>query len=224
MTSKPEVIYVGDPMCSWCWGIAPTIERIAERDDVDVNVLVGGLRPGPNARKLDDQMRRELGHHWEKVADVSGQPFDITTLMRPDWVYDTEVPALAVVTMRRHSPGEVLRFFSHLQRAFYAEGVDVTDMDRYPALVSDFAVDPGDFCKEMSSVETRTRTWQEFGEARELGVAGFPTVLLRIDDTIQVLSRGYATPDHFDNLLTYWVEGRQPTSADVGTCSLEGGC
>lgn len=224
MVTKPEIIYVGDPMCSWCWGIAPAIHSIANRTDVTVRVVVGGLRPGPSAQLLDDRLRAELAHHWAKVEEVSGQPFDTTVLQRENWVYDTELPAIAVTTMRRHVPAATLSFLTHLQRAFYADGVDITDPAQYPRLTADFAVDPAAFVEEMGSEEARTRTWQEFGEARELGVAGFPTVLLRLDDSTQVLTRGYASAERFDDLLTYWVEGRQPNSASIGVCSIDGSC
>lgn len=224
VAQKPEVIYVGDPMCSWCWGLAPVMHHIAERTDVEVRVLVGGLRPGPNAQRLDDRMRRELAHHWEKVATASGQPFDTSVLERQDWVYDTELPSIAVTTMRRHAPSETLGFFTHLQQAFYADAIDVTDPAQYPGLLTDYAVDRDTFVQEMLSDEARTRTWQEFGEARELGVAGFPTVLLKINGTTQVLSRGYAGQEYFDNVLAHWMKGNQPGLADAEACSTDGTC
>ena len=28
MTVDKEIIYVGDPMCSWCWGFSPVLKRI----------------------------------------------------------------------------------------------------------------------------------------------------------------------------------------------------
>ena len=44
-----EFVYVGDPMCSWCWGFAPVLERMQEVYDVPLRVVVGGLRPGSEA-------------------------------------------------------------------------------------------------------------------------------------------------------------------------------
>ena len=102
------------------------------------------------------------------------------------------------------------------------EVADITDPDEYPGLVSGFDVEPAAFMSELSSEEARTRAWQDFAAARELGVLGFPTVLLRIEGSIQVLSRGFAPIDHFDNQLAYWVEGRQPDSASAYTCSIDG--
>ena len=30
MTATRTLIYVHDPMCSWCWGFRPTFERLCE--------------------------------------------------------------------------------------------------------------------------------------------------------------------------------------------------
>jgi len=223
VNGKPEVIYVGDPMCSWCWGMAPVLHHVAGRDDVGFRVVVGGLRPGPSAQPLDDSLRAMLAHHWEKVAEVSGQLFDTDVLAREGWIYDTEMPAIAVTTMRHHAPAETLRFFTDLQRAFYSDGVDITDRRAYPQLLDGYDVEPGEFLAQMASPDGRTRAWQDFAEARRLGVQGFPTVLLEVDGGTQVLSRGYADRSHFDDQLGYWVEGRLPDAADAGTCSLDTG-
>ena len=222
MAAKPEIIYIGDPMCSWCWGISPVIEGIADRDDVVVTVVVGGLRPGPSAQPLDADLKTMLGEHWSKVTETTGQPFDHSFLDRTGWVYDTELPAMAVTTMREMAPQETLRFFNHLQGSFYRDGVDITDPAEYPVLIKEFPVDGEVFLKSLNSDEARTRAWEDFGRARELGALGFPTVLLRVEGSTQVLSRGYASADHFDNQLAYWVEGRQPDSASIYTCSVDG--
>ena len=223
MTTKPEVIYIGDPMCSWCWGMAPVIERIARRRDVDFRIVVGGLRPGPAAQILDDDLRGVLAHHWEQVAGTTGQPFAPASLERENWTYDTEMPARAVVTMRHLQPENELGLFTHIQRAFYADGVDITDAAAYPALIDAFDVDESDFMRMLVSEEARTAAWNDFATARELGATGFPTVLLRIEGTLQVLSRGYAGADYFDSVLAQWVEGVQAVSAN-GACSIDAPC
>ncbi|MCP4304841.1 MAG: hypothetical protein GY788_08215 [bacterium] len=144
-------------MCSWCWGIAQAIHRIADRDDVELRVIVGGLRPGPNAQPLDDQLRQQLARLWDKVASVSGQPFDKAALERPAWVYDTELTANAVTTMRRLSPFDTLTRFTHLQTSFYADTVDITD--QYTGLIAGYDVDPGRFMAELESDEAKTFAW-----------------------------------------------------------------
>jgi len=75
-----RLIYVGDPMCSWCWGFAPEIAALAEQFPVEV--VVGGLRPGPLAQPLEDGLAGFLAQHWFEIAEQTGQPFDISFLDR----------------------------------------------------------------------------------------------------------------------------------------------
>ena len=42
-----EIIYVGDPMCSWCWGISPqlnALERYGKQQGIPFRLVLGGLR------------------------------------------------------------------------------------------------------------------------------------------------------------------------------------
>ncbi len=43
---KKELIFVLDPMCSWCWGFAPVIEQLRETqaDNYNFSLVMGGLR------------------------------------------------------------------------------------------------------------------------------------------------------------------------------------
>jgi putative protein-disulfide isomerase len=63
-----EFVYVGDPMCSWCWGFAPALELLVARYSLPVRVIVGGLRTGPAAPVLDGTMRAFLAHLVKKAG------------------------------------------------------------------------------------------------------------------------------------------------------------
>ena len=136
-----ELIYVGDPMCSWCWGFAPVLEHLDARFDLPLTVVAGGLRPGDAAQEMDDRLKGYLDQEWRKIEEATGQPFDRATLDRDGWTYDTMTADTAVVTMRAHNPTETLRFFNRVQQAFYAEAVDVTDAGAYPPLLEGFDID-----------------------------------------------------------------------------------
>lgn len=190
-----KLIYVGDPMCSWCWGFAPEIDGLA--DEFPVEVLVGGLRPGPSAQVLDDRMASSLRHHWREVAERTGQPFDESILCRRDgWVYDTEPADIAVVVMREMSQTATLPFFTTIQHAFYADGLDVTDLDILTELATGFEIDTGDFSKRLASTEAKKSAWADFSLARRWGISGFPALIGEIeDDRLALLTRGWTTAD-----------------------------
>ena len=75
-TNAKEILFVADPMCSWCWGFSPVITAIDEavRDRAAITLVVGGLRPG-TTEAMDDAMKGTIRHHWEEVGRASGQPF-----------------------------------------------------------------------------------------------------------------------------------------------------
>lgn len=189
------LLYVGDPMCSWCWGFSPELVSLASRFGLGVEVVVGGLRPGPAAQPLNDRLRGFLANEWERIADATGQPFDRSTLDRAGWVYDTEVADRAVVAARTLDPSLAFPMFERVQRAFYAEAVDVTDPAVHPRLGAEVGLEPDALADLLASPENRSRTWEDFGQARRLGATGFPSLFLRRRREAVVLTRGYRPAD-----------------------------
>lgn len=205
LPDRIEFVYVGDPMCSWCWGFAPVLDAMIRRYDIPMQTVVGGLRPGPNAEPLDEITRRTLAEHWDHVEEASGQPFDRAALEREDWVYDTELGAIAVVTMRRLDESRTFDFFKRLQRAFYAENVDITDPGAYPGLLEGFEVDRAEFMDLLQSEEMKREAWADFALARRLTATGFPTLLLRVGEDYLLVTRGYLPWESLEPALTGWL-------------------
>ena len=221
MAKDLELIYVADPMCSWCWGFAPVIEKVEVSSGIPLRIIVGGLRPGRQAERLE-LIRDYVGHHWKQVAAVSGQPFDVAGLDREDWMYDTMVADTAVVTMRQIAPDETRRFLHAVQRAFYANRVDVTDELVYRDLVEGFPVDPDEFVTQLDSSEMRALAEQDFLEANWLGVSGFPTLLLRDGASTTPISLGYAPFDTVAGRINTLVQKMYPDAAAGLLCDVDG--
>ena len=182
--------------------------------DIPIRVVVGGLRPGPDAEVLDDRLQGVLGHHWDQVEQASGQSFDHSFLERRDgWRYDTELPAKAVVAMRSLDEKMTLPFHTRLQQAFYAEGIDITDQNQYSALVEGFDIDPEEFERRLESDETTRLTWNDFAEARSLGISGFPALL--VSDGVQhsAVTRGFMPADRLLPALSDWLLGEYGDTA-----------
>lgn len=210
-----ELVYVGDPMCSWCWGFAPSLEALRARFDLPLRVVVGGLRPGEAAEPMTDAMAATLAHHWEQVAEASGQPFDHAPLARRGWRYDTEPAAVAFVAVREVWPDLAIPWFFRLQQAFYAENVDLTDTGVYQALASELLPNPLHFLVTFGDVETRRAAWRDFQWASQMGVRGFPTLLLRDGERWGALCRGYLPPEALVQGFEGWLRERLGDEAEA---------
>jgi len=191
------LVYVADPMCSWCYGFARELAVLCEHyPEVPVHLVMGGLR-AYNTRVLDRAMARTLGHHWEEVHRKSGQPFTRTQLERDDFVYDTEPACRAVVTVRENNAPLALPMLHAVQRAFYAQGLDVTrgavltDVYANVCAAADAEFDATAFFAAFESDPIKATTRADFALAQEWGIRGFPTLLAVHGERPHLIAPGY---------------------------------
>lgn len=188
----PVIIYVGDPMCSWCYGFAPEITKVKEAfPDHDFKLVLGGLRP--HGTETMSELGDFLKHHWEEVSKRSGQPFSYGILSDKNFVYDTEPACRAVVAARQMNPDVELAFFKAVQTLFYVDNRNTGDVSAYLDLAQQFELDTADFKTRFESEEVRYETAQDFQLASEMGVRGFPSVVIRHNGQLFMVANGYMT-------------------------------
>lgn len=196
-----QILYFGDPMCSWCYGFAPHISKIKDhyKSDLDFRLVMGGLRPG-GTEKIGD-MTSFLKHHWEEVNQRSGQPFSYDIFDNPNFVYDTEPPCRAVVTMRKMSPLKEFDFFKAVQSAFYQHNADTNATSTYTDLAKTFDIDSSSFTRRFESEEIKVKTQEDFMFSQKLGVRGFPTTVLKHNEKYFLLANGYQDADSIIKII-----------------------
>lgn len=203
-----QLIYFSDPMCSWCYGFAPVIDAIRAEfgEALPIRLVMGGLRPGTE-EPMTAEARQEIGAHWRHVQDASDQPFEWSALEREGFVYDTDPAARAVVIVRRHKPALALDFLERAQRAFYAEGRDVTEARVLVDLAAEFGLDREEFLIEWASRPAKQETWADYGVSQRAGVTGFPTLVAgpNAEGAFGVVTRGYAPADQVLAILRAWM-------------------
>ncbi|MDY6949587.1 MAG: DsbA family protein [Pseudomonadota bacterium] len=195
------VIYVGDPMCSWCWGVSPAvveIERFCADRQVGFSLRVGGLRPG-GGDPWNASFRSFLRHEWQVIQQRTGQPFGFQLLDRATYDYDTEPACCAVVAVRtmtqerRNANATLVSFFAAVQKKFYTQGQDPCDIQFYRELCEQHEIDFDQFQATARSRATLQATHQDYAQVRQWGVRGFPTFLLQAHGRISAIQSGYTT-------------------------------
>lgn len=196
-----EVLYVGDPMCSACWGISPALRQLeaeASARRIPFRILVGGLRAG-GGDAWTDEFRDFLRHHWEEIGARTGQPFSTRFLDRASFDYDTEPSCRAFVVLRDMlsdrggAATDTHEVFAAIQRKFYADAEDPTDASFYRSICVANGLDFSTFVTRFEHPDAKRATAVEFQEVRGLGVRAFPTVLYRDGTSVSVLAVGYTT-------------------------------
>ena len=203
-----QLIYFADPMCSWCWGFAPVIDAVRARwgEALPVRLVLGGLRPG-TTEPMAQTAKTELAGHWTHVTEASGQPFADGGMAAPDFVYDTDPAARAVVVARRAGMDVALRFLHDAQRAFYAEGRDVTRPETLAQIAATLGLPKQSFLADLASDEAKQETWKDYAISRGAGVTGFPTLIAgpQPDGTWLAVTRGFQPAGSVLSHLEAWM-------------------
>lgn len=193
---KPTLIYFGDPMCSWCYGFSPEYSKALDalEGKVEMEFIMGGLRPY-NTQVMTD-LAEFLQHHWEEVSKRSGQPFSYDILKEATIKYDTEPACRAVVTVKMMKPEIAFDFFKKIQTTFYSDNKDPNLTATFVALAEEFGLDKKTFEQLFESNEIKDATREEFAFSGEMGVHGFPTVVLKKGEKLFLISNGYTEAEN----------------------------
>ena len=202
-----QLIYIMDPMCSWCWGFSPVMQQVLEQAQaagVKVSLRVGGLRTGPQAL-LDDSKRAYILQHWRAVADASGQPFNFAEALPSGFVYNTEPACRALVVARKLDDTRLFGFLQRLQQAFYQHAQDITQAAVLRELAEQAGYDSTAFCLAFDAIEAQAATQAEFAWVSNLAVRGFPTLLAENQQQYALITNGYQPYTALEPLLSRWM-------------------
>ena len=198
--TENSLVYVGDPMCSWCYGFGVPLHQLLEQlPGVPLAVVLGGLR-AYNQEVMPDALKSTLHHHWSEVTKRSGKPFGTGQFDRDGYIYDTEPACRAVVTIRTHAAEHTLAMYHAIQHAFYAEGRDITQTavlaDIWQALVDskttgDVDFSRGTFIDAFESDTIKTQTRNDFAMVQQWGIRGFPALIAVVNGEAQLVANGY---------------------------------
>ena len=208
-----KLLYVGDPMCSWCYGFGKEMTALAAlHPGLALEIVVGGVRTGVNDILDDTGKNFRLGH-WARVEAASGLPFNREAFMaREGFVYDTEPICRAVVTARLAAPAaDQLAVFRALQQAFYVDGRDTTDGAVLAGVLETalaaqgITVDATTLLHRWKGADTIAATKADFVRARAMGVRSFPALLLETAQGLAEVSPGYAPVAELDRALRRYL-------------------
>ena len=184
----PELIFVIDPMCSWCWGFHPVMEELHHKhsNHYKFSLVVGGLRT-TGKMAWNEQNKAYLRQNWDAVAKRTGQPFSLTLLNKSIFDYNTYPACKALVAVRELCEAS-FDYLSRIQKAFYADGMDITSVD---VLTSYVTLDKKEFEIFYKSKRAELLMQNDFSKSRSMGANAFPSIVKIDEDGHMVCLKGY---------------------------------
>lgn len=188
-----EVVYAFDPLCGWCYGFGSTLRTLREaRPDLRIALRMGGLvigdRVGPYAAAAE-YIRTASARMTAVTGTAIGARFWQNIIGNADVVSSSIPPCDVLLHVRQHAPEQVLDLAEAIQIAHFGDGQDLNDAATYARLFEARGIDMDP--DVPAPRELRTDLAQEFAQSRRMGVASYPSLLLRTEHGLSAIPVSY---------------------------------
>lgn len=215
---KGQILYFFDPLCGWCYGFGKSLNDFysQHKETFEFEAIAGGMvtneRVAPYHTMADYIMSVK-----PQLEQTTGQPISdvyVQEILHSEILTDSVPPSKALVVYKQLKKEGSVEFAHALQRMHFADGKDYNDLGNYVQLAEDFDLDGEDFLAKMQTDETTNLVSQEFAWTQQVGIQGFPTVVVGFERQFYLISRGYAPLDSLNENLKRALEAYSSTNAD----------
>lgn len=204
---KPELIYVYDPLCGWCYGFSPVMKKLKENygDSLTYFVYAGGLVLGERVGTIDDKFEY-VKTAYKQVEETSGtmfgEGFKKNVLGNSDsYIFNSVPPGKAFVIFKELQPQNALNFAHDLQQAIYWDGKDLHQPEMYVEIAEKYGIDTAEFARLFNNPDYDNKLVKEYETGAYYQAQGFPHVLLHKGDQYYLLTRGYSSYDNLKEII-----------------------
>ncbi len=190
--SSALLYYVLDPMCSWCWGFRPEFEALCLKLPAGTRIryVMGGLATDSD-EPMDPQTRSYVQGAWDAVEARTGARFNRDFWSRCKPRRSTYPACRAVIAASELDEGGAANMIEAIQHAYYRDARNPSDNSTLIALAVELGLDEARFSQLLTAPETEAALQADLALCLELGVSGFPSLVLEHDKQRTILLSGY---------------------------------
>lgn len=205
---KTTVTYLFDPLCGWCYGASPAIQRLGQHSAIQLELAPTGLFAGSGGRTLDAAFADYAWSNDMRIEKLTGQRFTDAyrknVLGKPGSRFDSAATTLALTAVSLSDPQRELEALKALQEARYLHALDTSTTPVVVKLLRDMGL--GMAADRLEAADTEllavnaARIQKAQALMQALSAQGVPTLAVA-DGRGRRLLRGDALYGSFDGLL-----------------------
>ncbi|HBZ43280.1 MAG TPA: protein-disulfide isomerase [Maritimibacter sp.] len=186
MPKTIQLTYIFDPLCGWCYGASPVIEKLMQQDDIAVTAMPSGLFAGTGAFPMNAGFAANAWEADQRIRHLTGQEFSEAyrknVLEGKTGRVDSGPATLALTAVHLTAPDREFETLKAIQHARYADGRDNGDPVVIADILSELSLDAAAarFASpdEELKVLNESRIEQARAQMRRFGARGVPTLVL----------------------------------------------
>ena len=200
-----DVYYVTDPICSHCWALEPVLRRFVEQYGhyVNFHTIMGGLLEkwaGFADVSNGISSPSDVAGHWREVGEHSRMPID-GTLWLENPIQSSYPPSRVFKVIQKHN-GEIANVFLRRAReAVFVFNQNIAENSVLIGIVNNLGLDGEKIVKEAELPIGQQLLTEDFALASQLGVRGFPTIIMLNEENKGVKIVGSQTLDSYTSGL-----------------------
>lgn len=204
------VTYLFDPLCGWCYGASPMVQKLAQQNSLKLELAPSGLFAGINGRVMDAEFAQYAWSNDLRIGKMTGQRFTEAyrkQVLGKSGRLDSDTATLALTAVFLTEPLRELDALKQLQEARYVHGLDITSPSVVEKLLRDMglaaaadklASEATDSTKLSLTNDARVQRAQRLMQT--FGASGVPALIVTKGDSRRLL-RGDALFGSFDDLM-----------------------
>ncbi|WP_062568037.1 DsbA family protein [Pseudoalteromonas arabiensis] len=185
-----KLIYVYDPMCSWCWGYRESWLKLREAlgDKLAIEYKVGGLAPDYD-EPMPKDMQQFLRQTWQRIEQQLGTKFNHDFWLNTQPRRSTYPACRAVLVARQYN--KELEMLYAIQKAYYLNAQNPSDISTLANLAEQIGLAKKTFITEIQSEKINSLLMNEINEVRSLPIQGFPSLVIEDKGTYHAVPVNY---------------------------------
>ena len=190
------LIYVMDPMCSWCYAFQPHLRDMISRLRPGIRVFcyMGGLAPDSD-QPMPEEMQQAIAQTWHEIEKRTGTPFNHEFWQQCQPRRSTYPACRAVISADLISTGSGMLMAEAIQKAYYQEARNPSDLSVLTELAEEIGLSRKRFSSQMCSEKTAQALFEDLTFCQQNGIQGFPFLGLETPNGVKVISSGYCNRD-----------------------------
>lgn len=206
-STKPyKLIYVTDPICSYCWQVEPELRKLMAHYDhiMDMQIVMGGLLPSWDDFSDEENtihIPSDVSEHWRAAAKEHGMPID-GSLWIHDPIESSFPPSIAFKLVERISGTSARRFLRSIREAAMVFNENVAKDEVLIHLLDRNDRNGKKVVEDTRTPEARELLNEDLTLSYQIGAFSFPTVILldQYGNGVRIL--GKQSFDTYEEALT----------------------
>lgn len=191
------LVYVHDPMCSWCFGFSQTHDVIMRElaGKIPVHRLLGGLA-ADTEDAMPQAMQSKLQQVWQQIEQViPGTQFNYDFWKSCQPRRATYPACRAVIAARCQGEHFDPIMTDAIQQAYYRNARNPSDNDTLVSLAQEIKLDAKQFEVDLMSEQVHQQLLDEIHAARAIGINSYPSLAVVSGKTVRHIDLAYNDPE-----------------------------